>query len=289
MPVLSLYRQSSDGWIVDGDKLNFYLDLIRKLDRPVVVYLLANHFSPDSPLANWLLDNPANLMRLPNGHIPVSKYFSTSIKPFTLTTDETLPVNHYRFDAIRKITTSLRVLDAEVPGRIVAITLGGELHQLFDDLMGRTGDYTDGGYTDYSPASVKNFQRWLEAKFKTIDDLNKVAGTPFRKWENIRPPGRDIRNEKLDGFWEHFDAYAPAPGEMPIYGWIDPATGVSSIKIKVDGELLGNVKLTINRLDVYEARPNIKTPNTGFRYDLDFRRMKPGIHTLERSKSKHFW
>jgi len=278
VPILQLYKRGQKGnWILDNERINFYLNLIRKIDRPVVVYMLANHFSSNTELVKELSSNPINLMVKADGSVPSSRYFSTNVQPFTLSTDETVPVNQYKFQAIRVITSALNRIDQELPGRIAAVTLGGEYHHLFDDLKNRAGYFGRANYTDYSAKSIGEFRVWLQGRYKDITKLNKQMGTHFNTWSKVVPPSRDIRTDKLDGFWQHMDVNAN--GRLPFFGWIDVDASFKEISFELDGKAIGNAVLGINRMDVYEAKPSILNPNTGFRYDLEVANVEPGIHS----------
>lgn len=279
LPMLSLFKKQAGKWVFDDERLGFYLELIRNLDRPVAVVLLSNHFSDASPLVHELAQDPVNLMQLADGSPPTSRYFSTEVIPFTLSTDASVPVNHYRFTAMRKTLEALTGLDKAYPGRLVAVTLGGETHHLFNDLRGGTGKYDGAQYSDYSPLAKQEFRAWLQKRYKRVEDYNRVAGTPFKAWAQVEPPSKDIRRHRLDGFFQHFDAYAP--GYLPVYGWVHPKHMPASIEVWVDGWHVGNAVYGVNRQDVYEARQDIATANVGYRYDLDHSRLSAGEHVIQ--------
>lgn len=278
--LFDFFRPSGKGgWQFEERRLDFYLDMIRRTPRPVVVYLLGNHFSAQNALTRELAADRRNLMLKPDGTPPTSHYFSTEVLPFTLSVDPEIPVNRFRFAAIERILSALRPLDASLPGRIAAVTLGGETHHLFDDLKGGTGKFSGAEYTDYSPQSIAEFRLWLRSRHADLASLNRVLGTPFRSWEEVVPPGRDIRRQALKGFWEHMDANAG--GRLPVFGWINPASGVRSIEVFLDEQSQGQAQLGLNRMDVYEAKPAMATPNSGFRFDMDMAPVSPGIHRLK--------
>jgi hypothetical protein len=72
-----------------------------------------------------------------------------------------------------------------------------------------------------------------------------------------------------------------AHGTVPIFGWArDRIWGEVTMAIYLDGALQGTVPANLNRLDVFQAKPEVKTPNVGWRYDLDFSVLAPGRHRL---------
>lgn len=279
IPILSLFEPATDGnWQFAPRALQAYLALIEQVDRPVVVYLLSDHFSPDSALTRSLMQDPRNLMAKPDGAPPISRYFTSVIAPFTLSIDEQVPVNRLRFDGLRQAARALHALDQRLPGRIQAITLGGEFHHLFDGLQENTGKFTDIDYTDYSPLAQREFRAWLQQRHGSVQDMNRALGTGFAGWDQVRAPGGNIRKGPLEGFWQHMDA--DAGGRLPIFGWIDVDAGVQAIHVELNGRRIGQAELGFNRLDVYQARAEIRNPNTGFRYDLDVQPLAPGVHRM---------
>lgn len=282
VPLLSLFARSGDGWRFDEERADFYLDLVVEVGRPAVVYLLGNHFtrSPDAEhsLAEALLEDPVNVMVFADGQRPGGRYFATDVKPFTLSADERIPVNRYRFGALREMTSRLLALDREHPGLVRAITLGGEIHHLFPDLEHGTGRYEDVRFTDYSDLAVREFRAWLAERYASAATLDRETGTDFASLADAVPPSADIRHQRLRGYWDHVDAYAD--GRLPVFGWVHARSGTPSVEIHLDGRRVGEATTGLNRLDVYEAVEAISDPNVGFRYDLDFSQLAPGIHEL---------
>lgn len=280
LPVLSFFRKEGAEWRFSDELWQFYDKLIRQLARPVVVALMANHFSAPSPLLDELRKDSQNLMWLPSGRPPVSEYFASNVVPLTLRTDPGVPANRYRRQAIHEILTRLAAIDREHPGRIAGVALAGELHQLYDDLQGRTGDYERLEVTDYSPGSQADFRAFLRHRFGSLARFNSEAGTDFARWDDVVPPDRDIRRAPLRGFWQHFDSYAD--GHVPVFGWLDASQKeVAHIDIFVDGRFAGRAQRGINRLDVYEAREATRDPTTGFRFDVDYRGWSSGVHQVD--------
>ncbi|WP_127594761.1 beta-galactosidase [Paenibacillus lautus] len=278
--LLSLYEKSGEEWRINEKKVDSYLDLIKNINRPVVVYLMANHFDTEGPLPKELSKNPDNLMLLKNGDTPNDEYYGNSVVPFTLLTDESIPVNHYRFNALRHIGNQIAELPTEVRSRIVGITMAGETHHLYPDFTNGAGATDNFLVTDYSTRSIDGFQRWLEDKYGDISKLNNEYSSVYGDFQEIYPPSKNIHKEKMNSFTEHFDQYAA--GTMPISGWLwDPTSIVEELEIYIDGEKFGDVEHGLHRLDVYREVKEITSPNVGFRYDLDYRGLSPGQHDAQ--------
>ena len=167
-----------------------------------------------------------------------------------------------------------------VQERIVAITLAGEVQQMFPNFEAGTGAYNDVQVTDYAPESVRQFREWLRQKYKTVQGFNEATQMAYQSFEEIPAPSKDIRKEPLHSFGEHYDLFAS--GVLPISGWLwDPQHRIQSFDLYLDKQRLGPVPRGFNRLDVYRAEAKIETPNVGFRYDLDYRSLAVGHHLVE--------
>ena len=59
--LLGLYRARGADWVIDDAAVDRVLALVREVDRPVVVYLAANHFDTSGPLPDELLRDYARL------------------------------------------------------------------------------------------------------------------------------------------------------------------------------------------------------------------------------------
>lgn len=290
IPLLSLYEKVNGTWQISGKKADLYLNLLQNTERPAVVYLMADHFDTKGPLQLELAKDPQNLMVLKDGKPPMDNYFGNSVIPWTLSTDESIPVNHYRFEALRYMAKRLSDLSDEVKNRIIGITMAGETHQMYPDFTNGAGEYDHIQVTDFSPRSVAGFQAWLENKFGTVEKINQKLGSNFSNIKDILPPSKNINTEKLSSFTEHYDTYAA--GTIPISGWLwDPQVVIQQLKLYVDGNPVGDITRGLGRLDVYRAVPEITNPNIGFRYDLDYRNMSPGRHMAQvvaESKGKSY-
>ena len=131
LELLKLYRHTPKGWVIDDAKVSALLDLIAQVPRPVVLYLSAGHFDSQGAIVAELEKDPANWMQLADGKPPALGYFGYRILPYTLRTDASIPVNRYRFEALRYVARRVKALPKAVQERIVAFTLAGELHHLF--------------------------------------------------------------------------------------------------------------------------------------------------------------
>lgn len=280
LQLLSLYKKVGATWQIDSTKLDAFARLLTQVKRPVVVYLAADHFDSQGPITDELLKDPDNLLALSDGEAPISGYFGYRIAPYTLRTHESIPVNRYRYTALRHVAAKLIAMPQEVQNRIVAITLAGELHQLFPDFESGTGRFESMRVTDYSPGSISEFQNWLGRKFGTIQKFNLKHALNYKNFSEVLPPSKDIRTQKLSKFEEHFDAYAA--GSLPVSGWLwDADNQLEKIALYVDGEFHSIIPYGLNRLDVYRAVDSVTSPNVGYRIDLDYTRMTYGKHSID--------
>lgn len=281
IPVSSLYEKSHGKWVLDTKKIETIFNNIKSVDRPVVIYPFMDHFDSSSELAKELAQDDTNLMLLSNGKPPMDRYFDSSIIPYTLSTDESIPVNKYRFEGFRAIIRYYNALPDEQKQRIKAISLAGETHHMFENFQAGMGKFADIKLTDYSDRSKAGFREWLKTKYRTIGDLNTFLSTHYTEWADIEPPSKDIHTDKLTDFSEHIDSYAH--GVLPIFGWLwnDSNKPLNNIHVYVDGEFIGQADDHLNRMDVYQALDTLEEPSVGFRYDLDFSKLTPGIHEIQ--------
>lgn len=286
LQLLSLFQETPQGWAIDTTRLERHLDLIRQVDRPVVVYLAADHFDSRGPLPAELARNPDNLMLLADGKPPELGYFGYRILPYTLSTDPAIALNRYRLHALNLIAQRVKALPQKAQERIVAFTLAGELHHLFPDFENGMGAFQNIHVTDYSPRSTAGFRVWLQSKYMSVARLNAATGFDFASFDQIDAPARDIRRQRLGSFAEHYDSFAA--GTLPIAGWLwDPARQIDRLDLYVDAQYIGPVSRGMNRLDVYRAVKEITSPNTGYRHDFDFRALPPGRHVAQVIASSH--
>lgn len=280
LQLLALYQRKGDQWVLDSKRIDEQLSLIGDIDRPVVLYLAADHFDSVGPITDDLLKDPQNVMALADGKPLELGYFGYRIAPYTLRTDESIPVNRYRYEALRAVAKRVKALPAKAQQRITAITLAGELHQMFPDFENGMGAYQDIRATDYSAGSLEDFREWLSTKYSSIAAFREKTGLDYASFEAVPAPGRDIRRESLNHFGEHYDAFAD--GTLPFSGWLwDPQNSVKSLTIYIDGKAAGDVPRGQNRLDVYRAVEAVRNPNVGYRVDYDYRALPAGRHVAQ--------
>jgi hypothetical protein len=153
--LFSLFKKTSTGWEVDTQRIDVIFNTIKKVNRPVILYLMMNHFDTNNDITKSLVKDQQNLMLTQDNVPPVDKYFQTNILPFTLLTDDSIPVNHYRFNALKAVLNKFKAQPDQVKKLVRGITLGGEIHQLFQDFKDGTGKFDNIKITDYSPGSIK--------------------------------------------------------------------------------------------------------------------------------------
>ncbi|QIL43027.1 hypothetical protein G7045_01430 [Acidovorax sp. HDW3] len=281
LQLLGLYQKAPNGsWHIDANRIDAALQLVRDIKRPVVIYLAADHFDTVGPLSKTLAQDPQNLMQLRDGTVPQLGYFGYPILPYTLSTDPTIPVNKYRFEALELVAKRIASLPTAVQRRIVAINLLGELHQMFPDFENGMGMAVTMRTTDYSPQSVAGFRQWLQAKYQTTDELHQRTGLRYGSFGDVPAPSKDIRTETLQSFGEHYDTYAA--GTLPLGGWLwDPDNAIQRLELYVDGKPSDTIGRYLNRLDVYRALAEVTSPNTGYRIDYDYTGLRPGRHIAQ--------
>ena len=277
--LLSLYRKRDHAWVIDDSKVKRVMDVLNKLKRPAVLYLAANHFDTPGEITSSLQADPANLMHLADGSVPESAYFGYKVLPYTLQTDESIPVNRYRFEALRYVAAKVSALPKATRERLLAITLAGEVHHMFRNFEGGMGAYDTVSVTDYSPASIAGFRDWLRTQYKSVADLNRAMGGAFRSFDEVQAPGRSMLPSGTNAI-QHFDGFAD--GRLPVAGWLwDPKGRVTGLDLLVDGKLAAPLPRDFNRLDVYRALDAVDDPSVGFRQDLDFSSWAPGDYSLQ--------
>lgn len=279
LPLMRYARPDEHGWTVDTAELMNDLTLVRDIDRPVVIYLSLNHFT-DSGLAasERLAKSPENLMWTRSGPLQVKDYFRVPVIAWTLA-NEDAPITKLRRHLFSAALTAICSLDAKEKDRIAAVSLLGEVHQLFPDLIAGPGYSRGFDVTDYSPASIAGFRRWLSTRYATIYALNGAIGGHFKSFDDVAPPTRDLATSSGDTL-QHIDA--SAAGHLAVYGWaFDPKGSAPEISLYVDGTLRETTLADLNRTDVPEVDKTVRTPNVGWSFDLDYRNLAPGVHTLE--------
>jgi hypothetical protein len=278
--VYDLFKEAPTGeWIFDDSKMAFYTDLFRELRRPVVVNLRANHFVGEGPLVDELARDETAFARVNDGSCLREIYFTNTIFAPTFSLDDRIPLNKYRFGGFRQAARKLAEFDRESPGLICAVTLAGELHHFLPELANphAQGRFEGALMTDYSTASIKDFQRWLQVRYHSVAEVNRRFGTTFDSWDEVDPPRIDIRKDSSESLWKHMDSYAD--GALPLFGWAEPNPG-SEILVYVNNVEVGRAEYGLNRTDVYEAIDRLCESDVGFRYELDYRVLCSGPHVI---------
>jgi hypothetical protein len=280
LPLMRYYKETGGSWKLDRAAIRTRLRTIAELERPVVVYLSANHFTDgNTKLSDELAANPNNLMWTKNGPLPSDGYYVVSVHAWTLSNFDA-PMTRMREDAVRTVIEEICRLPAVARSRIRGISLLGEVLQLYPGFTGDIGYSKPYDVTDYSPKAIAGFHLWLKEKFGDIGALNALLGAEFKSFDEVSPPSKDIKNDAGIGILDHIDAYAA--GSVAIQGWAyHIGGGPVGIDIYLDGRRRAAIQANLNRTDVPESNPAIKSPNVGWHYDLDYRAEKPGIHTLD--------
>ena len=254
----------------------FLTQALHKIDRPAVIYLFANHFAGSHA---YPAIQPDSLARFADQLVPTEKYFQRSIAPITLSLQAPISANQQRKSALEKVGKWYASLPLAARNKIIAFTLAGELHHFYDDFSTGMGRFDNIRITDYSPASVKEFQTWLQQRYGNLPALNKALGANFKDFAQVQPPSKNIQSERLEHFSQHFDSYAH--GVLPIEGWLKHLAPDEQVRVYLNGKAIGTAEYGLNRQDVYEAVPDVKTAQLGFRYLLDFSQLPRGKYTIQ--------
>lgn len=253
-PVYQYFYQVGDSWEFDEKKLNNILINAATLKRPFVFYLGADHFFSDNPFGKYLASLPESVMQYQDGTVPNEKYFSTTIAPFRISNNASLPHIKAKIESYRIIGKALADFHKQHPDLLVGVSLNGETHYIFENFFAGTGNFTTPRYTDFSPAELAEFQKYLHTKGDDTDSASAIKTIDFSTY--------------------------PA-GFYPFFGWYCPKNPEDTIAIYHNGKKLAYAEMNINRLDVYESKPELKNPNCGFTYDIDFSAFGKGEHVIE--------
>ena len=270
---INLLEQPAQG---EFNPFGFLTTALSAIDRPVVIYLFANHFAGTTAQPPIAADA---LARFADQSAPVEKYFQRQIAPITLSNQPGLSINQQRQKALAKVGQWYRGLPQTSRNKIIAFTLAGELHHFYDDFSTGMGRFDNIRITDYSPAVVRDFQGWLRQRYGSVQALNRALGAEFKDFAQVQPPSKNLQSQRLAHFSEHFDSYAH--GVVPVEGWLERLAPGQQIRVYLNGVALGYAEYGLNRQDVYEAVPDLKTAQVGFRYLLDFSQLPRGQHTLQ--------
>ncbi len=286
VPLLQLFRPSGDGWAIDQGTVDRLVRTVRDTERPLILYLFATHFATDAPLEQALAQDPANLAQTRDGPLAPSRYYESVIHNWSLATTQN-ELTARRVQATQALLEAMCRLPAKDIAKIKGVTLLGELHQLFPDFEAGMGFDAPYRVTDYSPASVAGFQQFLRGEFGRIGQLNRVLGADYASFDAVQPPSRDIRTELLQRFTEHIDSFAH--GSLPIGGWayVPPTPGQKEggapawVHVYRNGVFVGKTPVNQGRQDVLAAKPEFGDTNTGWRLDMDFRRLPAGEYRMD--------
>ena len=282
VPLLQLFRSDTDGWVIDHEVVGRLVRTVRDTNRPLILYLFSTHFTTDAPLEKELAASPANLAQTRDGPLEQGSYYGTAIHNWSFASTQT-ELTARRVQATEALLKAMCRLPAPDIAKIRGVTMLGELHHLFPDFEAGMGFAEPYRVTDYSPQSVAGFQEFLEQEFPTLEQLNRVLGANYKSFDEVQPPSRDIRTEPLQRFTEHIDSFAQ--GSLPIAGWAyaDQVEGGPPpwVHIYRNGVFVGKTPANQGRQDVLAARPEFGGANTGWRLDMDFRRLPTGLHRID--------
>lgn len=284
VPLLQLTKQTPGGWDVDADLAGRFARTIRDNQRPLILYLFSSHFSTGAPIEKTLASDPENIASTPKGYLSTGSYYGEPVYHWSTASTQN-SITYWRTQTISVLLDQICQLPPKDREKIRGITLLGETHHYFPNF--ETGMGFDLPYlvTDYGQRSVAGFQSFLARKFISIDALNRSVGAEYLSFSDINPPAKDIRSEELNTFTEHIDSFAH--GVLPLSGWVyAPASHRNDsssprIHIYLNGKFWGKTTVNKRRQDVLEAHPEMAHADTGWRMDMDFRRLPHGIHKLD--------
>lgn len=282
VPLLRLFRSGPAGWEIDQAMVRRLVATVRDVERPLVLYLFSTHFASDAPIERDLAQDPSNMAHTQEGPLGIDTYYDSSVYNWTFATAAN-GISKRRAQAIDALLNEVCRLDAGDRAKIRGVTLLGEVHHLFPNFQAGMGFEAPYRITDYSAASVQAFRQHLKQEFRNIAQLNRAIGGDYTSFDQVDPPSRNIRSEPLGRFTEHIDSFAH--GSLPISGWAyvkdAPPGHVPRVHVYRNGRLVGKTTVQLGRQDVLAARPQFGNANTGWRLDLDFRRLPPGLHRLD--------
>ena len=283
VPLLQLFRKDiHGGWEIDSPMVDRLVRTIRDTDRPLILYLFSTHFSTNASLEKALAQDAGNLAQTRDGPLVQSSYYGAPIHNWTFATPHT-ELTKRRVQAARAMLDAVCRLPAHDIAKIRGVTLLGELHHLFPDFesgMGFTPPYR---VTDYSPQSIAAFRTFLRDEFQSVEKLNRAVGADYASFDEVIPPSKDIRVEPLQRYTEHIDSFAQ--GTLPISGWAyvsrTEGSGPAWVHVFRNGVFVGKTPVDKGRQDVLKAKPEFGNADTGWRLDMDFRRLPAGIHRID--------
>ncbi|MDB5847606.1 MAG: hypothetical protein JWP29_1358, partial [Rhodoferax sp.] len=278
VPLLQLFRATATGWEIDDAIVGRLVRTVRDNPRPLILYLFSTHFAADAPIEEALAKDPANLASTRDGPLPTGRYYDSKIYNWTFASTAT-DITARRVQAIQAVLAGLCQLEPKDRAKIRGVTLLGELHHLFPDFERGMGFASPYRVSDYGQPSIAAFRHFLRQEFKTVAHLNRFVDSDYASFDAVDPPSRDIRTEPLKRYAEHIDSFAQ--GSLPVSGWAFVGTAPAWVHIYRDGEFVGKTAVGLGRQDVLKARPEFGDANTGWRLDLDFKRLPPGLHRID--------
>ncbi len=282
IPLLRLLKRKDDDWMVDREALSKLVRTLSDVDRPAVVYLFSTHFGVNAPIELELASDPKNLLVTQTGALPVDTYFGDAVFPWNFTTTDN-GITRRRLQVIDAFLEEVCALPPKDRDKIRGITMLGEVHQMFPKLESGMGFYSPYLITDYSEVSRQSFREFLETRFKTVHRLNKAINENYVSFASVDPPSKDIRHQPLQRFSEHIDAFAH--GSFPVAGWAHvgngPGSDAATVRVYRNGEYVGSAPIRGGRQDVAAAHPEFGTADVGWQFNVDFKNLEVGIHTLD--------
>ncbi len=282
LPLLSFYDRWDGGWQLDLHRIALAVRTIAEVDRPVAIYASANHFGNDvdPTLLQELAADPSNLMNTSTGPLTPDRYFAVQVYAWSLSHPNSR-VEQMRRAALAAIIDDVCRLNRTARKRIVAFSVLGETHDMWPNFFSGMGYTRDPDFTDYSAASTAQFHQWLEKRFDGhIGRLNTLVDGEYASFDAVAPPSEKMQLVKPGNYLEGNDAYAN--GIVPIFGWAHQRDGLPvHISVYLNGSPVASVLADMNRMDVFQAKPSVGTPNVGWRYDFDYSALPPAIYTLE--------
>jgi hypothetical protein len=282
VPLLKLFKPQGTGWAIDQPQVDRLARTLRDNPRPAILYLFSTHFSQGAPIEKALAADPANLSWTQAGPLQDSTYYGAPIYNWSFAGTDNA-ITQRRIEAARAMLDAVCRLGPEHAAKLRGVTLLGELHHLFPDFEAGMGFQRPYQITDYSAQSRAGFRAFLRQRFGTVERLNASLGSQWPSFDAIEPPSKNIRSEPLRDFTEHVDAFAH--GSLPIAGWthVPQAGSLRSARILVylNGRPIGAASIDKHRQDVLQALPELGTANVGWRFDLNFAKLAPGLHRLD--------
>nr|WP_295941547.1 beta-galactosidase [uncultured Acidovorax sp.] len=284
VPLLRLFTLSADGrWVIDEAAAKRVANTIRRSERPMVLYMFSTHFSVGGALEKQLGADPRNLAYGPTGQ-PMDKgrYYHLDIYPWSVV-DHSNSLTRMRETAINAVLEQVCQLPWRDRKKVHGVTVLGELHHLFPDFESGMGVSTSYQVSDYSDQSIQGFRQFLRERFVNVRALNEAVGGDYRSFDEVVPPAKDIRTQRLSRYQDHIDSYAT--GVLPISGWAHEVNGPSAkapwIHIFVNGLHVARVPANLARQDVFTAVPSVGAADVGWRYDLNYSAFAKGMHRID--------